>query len=182
VVRRWILVTLWPVILVPVATLGAQRPIAIGIAGGVSVPHGDLRDGVNTGWQALATVALNTPMQPLGLRLDVAYDRFAFSDRVRTAVGSGNQTVGSATLNVTYRLPMTNSPMSPYLISGLGAYRTACSLGPGCDGATHYGWNVGLGSKLRVLGVKTFIEARYHRTGRGDSDVHFFPVTFGLLF
>jgi hypothetical protein len=181
--RRSMLLVVLPVALVPVAAIAAQRPISIGIAGGVSVPSGDLRDGVNTGWRALATVALSTPMQPLGLRLDAAYDRFAFSDRVRAAVGdSGNQTVGSMTLNATYRLPMTDSPLSPYLISGLGAYRTACSPGPSCDAVTRYGWNVGLGSRLLVLGVRSFVEARYHRTGRGDSDVHFFPVTVGLLF
>jgi opacity protein-like surface antigen len=121
-------------------------------------------------------------MQPLGLRLDAAYDRFAFSDRVQAAVGSGNQTVGSATLNATYRLPMTNSPMSPYLISGLGAYRIACSLGPGCESTTKFGWNVGLGAKLFVVGVRSFAEARYHRTGRGDSNVHYFPITFGVMF
>ena len=179
--RRWMLVMLWPALLASAAPLGAQRPISIGIAGGVSVPEGDLRQGANTGWAALGTLALSTLMQPLGLRLDVAYNRFAFNDRVQAAVGgTGYETVGSATLNVTYRLPMTNSPISPYLISGLGAYRTSCSLGPGCEGATHYGWNVGLGSKLQVLRVRTFIEARYHRTGRGDAGVHFFPLMLGI--
>ena len=179
--RRWMLVTLWPVVLAPAAPLAAQRAVSLGIAGGVAVPEGDLRRGANTGWTALGTLALSTPMQPLGLRLDVAYNRFAFSDEVQATAGSGYQTVGSATLNATYRLPMTNSPMSPYLITGLGAYRMACSLDTGCDGVTRYGWNVGLGTKLLVLRVRSFLEARYHRTGRGDSGVHFFPVTFGVM-
>lgn len=77
---------------------------------------------------------------------------------------------------------MTNSPMSPYLISGIGAYRSECSVGPGCDATTRYGWNVGLGTRLYVLGFRSFFEARYHRTERGESDVHYFPVTLGVLF
>ena len=122
-------------------------------------------------------------MQPLGLRLDVAYNQFAFTDDAQAALGDdGTQSVGSATLNVTYRLPMTNSPLSPYLISGLGWYRTDCSIEPACDATTRYGWNVGLGTKLHALGIRSFLEARYHRTDSGGSDVHFFPLTFGLIF
>jgi opacity protein-like surface antigen len=163
-------------VIASVVPLGAQqRPVSIGLAGGVSLPQGDLADGVNTGWHALGTVALSTLMQPLGLRLDVAYNRFELSG------GFGNQTVGSATLNGTYRLPMTNSPMSPYLISGLGAYRSECSLTEGCEAATKFGWNVGLGTKLFV-GFRSFVEARYHRTKRGGRDVSYFPLTLGLMF
>ena len=181
--RRWIHGLAWCLALCPIAAAEAQRPVSIGLGGGVSIPEGDLRNGVNTGWHGLATIALSTLMQPLGLRLDVAYNRFGFTDETQLALGDdGNQTVGSATLNVTYRLPMTNSALSPYIISGLGAYRTECSIEPGCDATTRYGWNIGLGTKLYVLGVRSFLEARYHRTDRGESDVHYFPVTFGLMF
>ena len=181
--RRWIRVATCCALFCPITPMEAQRPISVGLGGGVSVPEGDLRDGVSTGWHALGTVALSTLMQPLGLRLDVAYNRFAVTDEAAAAFGDdGNQTVGSATLNVMYRLPMTDSPLSPYLISGLGAYRTECSLGAGCDPTTRYGWNVGLGTKLYVVGFRSFLEARYHRTERGESDVHYFPVTFGVLF
>ena len=173
--RRWILVVACSGVLSPVTPLAAQRPVSIGLAGGVSLPQGDLADGVNTGWHALGTLVLSTLTQPLGLRVDVAYNQFALK------VGDGHETVGSATLNGTYRLPMTNSPLSPYLIAGLGAYRTDCSL-PECGATTKFGWNVGLGSKLFVLGVRSFVEARYHRTKAGDGHLNYFPVTFGLLF
>jgi hypothetical protein len=174
--RRWILAAVCVGLASSAAPLEAQRPISVGLAGGVSLPQGDLSDGVNTGWHTLGTLALSTLMQPLGLRLDVAYNRFAFSDV------DGHQTVGSATLNGTYRLPMTNSPMSPYLISGLGAYRTECSLDLGCEATTKFGWNVGLGSKLFVLGFRSFVEARYHRTKRADTHVNYFPLTLGVMF
>ena len=180
--RRSILVLAW-LALAPIVPLHAQRPISIGVAGGVSVPQGDLRDGVTTGWHALGTIAVSTLMQPIGLRLDVAYNRFDFSDQTRAAVGgNGYQTVGSATLNATYRLPMTDSPLSPYLIAGMGAYRTTCSLGPDCGAKTHQGWNAGLGTKLYLVGMRSFLEARFHRTERDESYVNFFPVTVGFLF
>ena len=184
--RRWkraILAAVGSVALAPPMVLHAQRPVSLGLAGGVSLPQGGWGDGVNSaGWHALATVGVSTLMQPLGLRLDVAYNRFTFSDRAQTAFGGeGYQDVGSATANVTYRLPMTNSPLSPYLISGLGSYRSSCSRGPGCDATFRYGWNVGLGTKLHLIGSRSFIEARYHRTERGGRDVNFFPVSVGLM-
>src|ERR687895_1095136 len=136
--RRWILAAVCAGVTSSVLPLQAQqRPISIGLAGGVSLPQGDLADDANAGWHALGTLVLSTLMQPLGLRLDVAYNRFELSDV------DGNQSVGSATLNATYRLPMTNSPMSPYVISGLGAYRGECSLALGCHATTKFGWNVG---------------------------------------
>ncbi len=175
--RRWVLAAACVTVAFSATPLAAQqRPISIGLAGGVSFPQGDLADGANTGWHALGTIALSTLMQPLGLRLDVAYNRFESSG------ADGNQSVGSATLNGTYRLPMTDSPMSPYLIAGLGAYRTECSGGTACDATTRFGWNVGLGTKLYVLGFRSFLEARYHTTKRGDTRLNYFPVTFGLLF
>jgi hypothetical protein len=174
--RRWLLAAVCAGLSSAVAPLEAQqRPVSIGLAGGVSFPQGDLADGANTGWHALGNLWLSTLMQPLGLRLDVAYNRFELSDV------DGNQTVGSATLNGTYRLPMTNSPMSPYLIAGLGAYRSECSRATGCEATTKFGWNAGLGTKLFV-GFRSFLEARYHRTKQGDRSVNYFPLTFGLMF
>ena len=181
--RRWIILTAGLVALSASSSLAAQRLISIGLAGGVSVPQGDLRTDANTGWHALATIVVSTPMQPLGLRADLAYNRFAFNTATQATLGgSGNETVASATINATYRLPTPGTPTSPFLIAGLGAYRTDCSVEPECGAATHFGWNVGLGTKFYVLGFRSFLEARYHRTHRDSRSVNYFPVTFGLLF
>jgi hypothetical protein len=181
--RGWIRKAVLSAAFMPAMSLAAQRPISVGLAGGVSMPSGDLRDAANTGWHGLGTIALSAFMQPIGFRVDLAYNQFALSDAVRAALDAdGSQTVGSATLNITYRLPMTNSPMSPYLISGLGAYQTRCSNDTVCDATTRYGWNVGLGTRLAVPRLRTFIEARYHRTEREGRPVHFFPLTVGLMF
>jgi hypothetical protein len=152
-----------------------EAQLSLGLAGGVSLPEGDLADGVRPGWHALGTIALSSLMQPLGLRLDVAYSRFAFDADAAPAFSDDHQTTSSVTLNLTYRLPMTNSPTSPYIILGAGGYRSDCSQ---CEANTDFGWNAGAGTKLILLGLRTFLEARYHRTGAS----HYFPVTFGLMF
>jgi hypothetical protein len=181
--RHWIIAAAWLNVVTPIGLLEAQRPISFGVAGGASLPEGEVSDLVNTGWHALVTAALSSPMQPLALRLDVAYNRFGFSDEAQAALGGeGHLTAGSATLNVTYRLPKATWSVSPYLLGGLGAYRTECSLGPGCRSRVRYGWNFGLGAKLFFLGFPNFVEARWHRTKRRGGEVHYFPLTFGIIF
>ncbi len=181
--RLWILAAACFSVVAPVAPLEAQRPISFGLGGGLSLPQGDVDDQVNTGWHALVTAELGSPMHPWGLRLDVAYNRFEFSEQLETALGGeGHQTAGSATLNFTYRLPKVTSPIQPYLLLGLGAYRTDCSLGPGCESRVRYGWNYGLGAKFFFLGFRNFIEIRGHRTKSRTGEVHYFPLTLGIMF
>jgi hypothetical protein len=160
----------------------AQKRVSLNLAAGVTLPQGDLADRVSTGWHGLATVNLSSPTQVYGLRFDLAHHRFGYNDDLRATVGNGRLTTTSATVNVTYRLPMNNAPLSPYLITGLGAYVTGCTQGADCDAAAHYGWNIGLGAKLYVLGFQSFLEARFHRTGHRGSDVYYFPVTLGIAF
>jgi hypothetical protein len=149
----------------------------------MSLPEGSLADAVNTGWHALVTAELASPMHPWGLRLDVAYNRFEFSDQLETTLGGeGHQTAGSGTLNILYRLPKVTWPVQAYLIGGLGAYRTDCSLGPGCDSRVRYGWNYGVGARFFFLGLKNFVEIRGHRTKSRAGDLHYFPLTLGIMF
>jgi len=161
---------------------GAQRPLMVGVAGGVTVPQGALADGVETGWHGLGTFALGSPMQPLGLRLDAAYNRFGFKGTAASSVSSASQSVTSGTLNVTYRMPAWRTAFSPYVIAGAGAYHLACSGDARCGTATKFGWNAGLGTKLTGLGLRTFLEARFHSVAEPGADLHYFPVTLGLLF
>jgi outer membrane protein with beta-barrel domain len=180
--RTRIVATCCTLLALSTSSAGAQRLLTIGLGGGVSLPSSDLSNGSNTGWNALATLVLSTPMQPLGLRADVAYNQFGFSSASTATFGSGHQNVGSLTANVTYRLPTPGTPISPYLITGLGAYRTDCSVDVACQGATHFGWNAGLGTKLYALRLRSFLEARYHRTSANGSTVSYFPITLGLSF
>jgi len=179
--RRWILTVTCFGLLASSAPLRAQSPLSVGVGGGVSLPEGEIDDDVNLGWHALVTAELASPMHPWGLRLDVAYNRFEFSEQVEAALsGEGHETAGSATLNLLYRLPKVTSPIQPYVLLGLGAYHTDCSLG--CDSRVRYGWNYGLGAKFYFLGLENFLEIRGHRTKSQSQDVHYFPVTLGIMF
>ena len=158
------------------AALGAQSPLSLSIGGGASLPLGRFGDFANPGWHALASIGLSSLMQPIGLRLDVAHNRF-------TAEGAGpEQAVSSGTLNFSYRLPMTNSPLSPYVITGAGAYRFECVGSVDCGETTRFGWNAGLGMKWVGLGLTGFLEGRFHAVNAGTGNVRFVPVTLGLTF
>jgi len=76
---------------------------------------------------------------------------------------------------------MTNSPLSPYLIAGLGAYHVSCTGGTTCGTATRFGWNAGAGSKIAALGFKWFVEARYNRVSTTSGNFSYVPVTLGLI-
>jgi hypothetical protein len=159
------------------APVNAQRALTFGVAGGLTVPQGNLNRSVNTGWHLEGSVALGSLMQPLGVRAEVALHRFGFETPVLGS--SAHHMTSSLTVNGTYRLPMTNSAWSPYLIAGLGPYHVQCSPEVTCFKATRFGWNGGAGVKLYVMGLQAFVEARFHDVSGGPE---FFPVTLGVLF
>jgi hypothetical protein len=153
----------------PVAPLEAQRLVSLNVGGGATLPLGNLADGADPGWHALAGLGIGSLMQPIGIRVEGAYNRFGGD-------ASADPVITSATLNFTYRLPMTNSPVSPYLITGWGAHWLDCS-DAACDADQRFGGNAGLGMKFNV-GLRGFIESRFHWvTGK----VRYVPVTFGIM-
>lgn len=169
--RRFIVSATLLALLAPAAW--AQRPVSLLLGGGATVPVGALADATGTGWNALAGVAVSTLMQPLGLRLDGAYHRLS-------GEASGpDRAITSGTLNVTYRLPTPNTPIAPYVIAGGGVYRLECrDGGSGCGSDTRGGWNAGLGTKIAALGLRWFVEARFHHVG----DARYVPMTIGVGF
>src|SRR5665213_4151580 len=65
------------------------KPISFGISGGVAVPSGDLSNGtgngftgVNTGYNATASLAIALPALPFGLRGDASYNSFGSKNLV----------------------------------------------------------------------------------------------------
>lgn len=180
--RRLVLAAVLWSILSWLTPLAAQRPISIGLGGGASMPAGAFGSGVNTGWHALGTLVVGVPMQPLGLRIDAAHNRFNTHNGSTMALADGQQSLTSATLNLTYRLPMTGSPLSPYLIAGLGGYHAACHRETRCSNSTRLGWNAGAGTKVMVLGLRTFVEGRYHSADRVGGEAEVIPITFGVTF
>jgi hypothetical protein len=174
--RRLIRIAFVLTVATPVAA-HAQRLLTVDLGGGVSLPQGNFRDGANTGWNALLAVGLRTPMIPHGLRLDVAHNQF--DDKGPPA--RGRLAVTSGTLNLTYRLPSANQPIAPYVITGLGAYRTECvGATTPCDGDTRFGWNAGLGLRMFTFGIRSFIDARFQSVVRDGPNLNYFPITVGI--
>ena len=164
------------------ASAEAQKPISIGIAGGVAMPQGDFKDLAGTGFNGTVSLGLGLPMLPVGVRIDGSYNRFSFSDEIETLFGeSGSWSIASATANVTLGLPMSAIVVSPYLIAGGGNYWGSCSL-DGCDTESDFGWNAGLGVKFRLAVMSANLEARYHSVASGDEKTTYLPVTFGIMF
>jgi hypothetical protein len=158
-------------LLLAVGSLEAQH---LGVGGGVSLPQGDLGEGTDQGWYGLVSLMFGSPMQPMGRRIDATHAQFPFTGTI-----DGHSGVSSATVNLSYRLGRATWQISPYVITGLGAYRTSCSNDV-CDSQVRYGWNGGLGLQLRLLGLQAFLEGRFHRTTLRGEDVHYFPVTLGF--
>ena len=162
---------------------GFGRPTA-GIFGGVSLPNGDFGDEVGTGWHAGGLFKMRA-YKALDVRVDGTYMKFAEKKIVGTIASV--ETYGSiiqGTLNALVNLgpdsalyPGDNS-VSPYILGGLGEYRldydAECTgqctgfIEPGKH--THFGMNVGAGASIPFVGLRTFIEARYHRISRSSSD------------
>jgi len=153
-------------------TSAEAQGFTLNLAGGVAFPVGNFSQTTTMGWHALAGIGLTSIMQPLSLRLDGAHYRFEAEDP------AGTPGITSGTLNLSYRLPMTTSPFSPYVSAGAGAYRFACVGEPECGSDTDFGWNAGVGTKIAALRLKWFLEARFQAAG----NVRFVPVTLGLTF
>ena len=160
----------------------AQKP-SLGIAAGVSMPQGDFKDIAGSGLNATVALGLGMPMLPVGLRIEGSYNRFPFSDDIEAVIGDkGSWNFASATGNVTVGLPLSAVVVSPYLIAGAGMYWGNCSVEDACEAESKFGYNGGLGVKLRAVLLSGYIEARYHSIQTEDSSTNFVPITIGIMF
>ena len=166
------------------ASAQSVNPIKFGIAGGLSMPQGDFGDGFSSGYNITGVLGFQAPMVPVGLRLDVGYN--GFGEKNDSGVKAN---ILSGSVNGIFNLSM--APMvSPYIIGGLGMYRSKLDFDeeiddiPGVeenDAQTDFGFNGGIGVRFGLSGFSTFAEARYHKV-TGDTDASYIPITFGIMF
>lgn len=160
----------------------AQKP-SLGIAAGVSMPQGDFKDIAGSGLNGTVALGLGMPMLPVGVRIEGAYNRFPFSDDIKAVIGEkGSWNFASATANVTLGLPLSAIVVSPYVIAGGGMYWGNCSVKTACDAESKFGYNAGLGVKLRALLLSGYVEARYHSIQTEGESTNFLPITIGIMF
>jgi opacity protein-like surface antigen len=159
-----------------VAAAPADAQVRIGIGGGPSFPVGETGDIFTTGFNIQGDVSFGLPLLPIGIRGDIAFNRFPEAadpdDILRTLSGTV-----SGVFNMGIGLARA------YAMAGLGLYNVVEDHGedlPDRD-ETAFGLNAGLGAQVWLLGIRPFVELRYHVVFGEERD-QFIPLTFGLRF
>jgi opacity protein-like surface antigen len=176
------------------ASTSLTKPISIGISGGVAMPSGELSNGssggftgVNTGYNVTGSLAVALPVLPFEIRGDAAYTGFNSKNLsfANSQDGSYNADarVISFTANIVYPFPIPTPIVRPYIIGGVGDYDVKIS--PSAGGGTsqsNFGYNLGAGVKVALVGFNAFVEARYHHVNQDQGSVAFTPITVGVMF
>ena len=157
----------------PAAAQGAAdaRPVRFGVQGGISLPTGDDNEGVNTGFTVGGLLDFQPAALPFGIRVNADYHRFGIEDV------DNKLSVLAVTGNAKYDFT-TASGISPYVIGGVGMYRSSISDCDECESDTEFGFNFGGGLNFNLGTLDTFAEVRYNLVD-GSGIV---PVVFGIRF
>ena len=180
---------------------GSSRPIHFAFGGGVSVPTGDWKDALKSGFNGQGSIIVTLGGFPLALRGDLNYNRFSFKDQGVAFPGQpGTVNLDDVTQQIFGGLANVSvpffglGPVTPYVTAGLGAFNVKTDFGDGYGGdgesETKFAVNGGAGVSIRLFGVAAFIEAKINNiyTEKGPittqqlKDLQFIPVTFGFVF
>lgn len=159
----------------PAMVSAQSSAVGFGVSGGLSVPTGDLGDGVDAGYSIAGHVFLKpASTKNLRFRGDVSFDRFAFKGN-----GDGNSRVlgfvGNALLDLS-----SSGGIKPYILGGLGGYNGKSSSSSDSD--TNVGIQVGGGLNFQLSGFSTFLEAKYVNVFSDPNSTGYIPITFGIRF
>ncbi|MEP6622719.1 MAG: hypothetical protein ABJE47_25585 [bacterium] len=172
----------------------------IGIGAGGSIPIQNLRNGYNTGWNTTVPIGWDSRELPLGVRVDLGYDRLLGNN---SAGVTGDVSTYSGNLDAKVRLGSFLNHF--YALGGVGASRVVASGGvnaaantngafpigtPGMatsfsDAPTQMNWHAGGGFELGMGHSSVFIESRYfHVNTKNDlgANTRFVPIILGLTF
>lgn len=151
--------------------MAQTRAVTFGLAGGLSMPTGDVGDSFKTGWNVMGSLGYQPAFRAVGARFDVGYHSLgadgAFDD-LGILAGTGNVV-----------LTVSNYPTAKlYVLGGAGLYNVDFAD----DSETKFGLNGGGGVQFRLGGLNPFIEARLHSIFTEDDNTNFIPLVFGLTF
>ena len=147
------------------------RAMQFGVQGGLALPT---EDGMEMGFTVAGTLGMQPTALPLGLRFDVGYSRFGIEDV------DGNASIIHGMGSGVFTIP-TESGIRPYLLGGLGVYRTSVEIGSADASETDLGIHFGGGIDIPLSGMSSYVEARYTNVF-GDGDMSFIPIVFGIRF
>lgn len=153
----------------------AQRPV-FGVAAGLTAPQGDFGDLVDNGYHVGAAMGFKVPVLPVALRADLAYTMFEGKE-------VSDMKINTLNLSVNAVHAFAGVGVRPYVIGGLGMYRTSAEIpGLGDDSSTDFGLNGGAGIQFKLAGVQSFVEARYTHIMTEDDATKVIPISFGIMF
>ena len=170
----------------------SARGFYIGIAAGASMPQGDFDDFIDTGFNITVPIGWQRPLSPIGLRLDLTYEKFNAGEFIDNVAGNewDDATVWSALLDAKWQLafgqPDLTTPVRRrtglYLIGGGGVHRFT-DFGTDQNDETALGLNGGAGFQW-AWGMNTvFLEARYITAFTDAVDnTSYVPVILGITF
>lgn len=164
-------------VVVSASAVEAQSPVRFGLAGGLSMPQGDLGDGLENGFHGQAMLGFGLMALPVKLRADVTYHSLgaeeggilAADDDLRVISGALNANIGMGGIGV-----------KPYLSAGVGFYNWKIA---DAEAQNDFGLNGGVGLEFGLTGMSTFLEVRYVKVFiEGEGDFAIVPITFGIMF
>ena len=177
---RGTLVGLFCVLTIPASTAMGQKTYAIGFGGGAAIPVGKFADTQQTGYNALAVLAIGVAELPIGVRFDGIYNDIPAT---RGGTGTvGDLRVAGALANLVFAFPGTNA--KAYLLAGAGLYNSKADT-TGAKSQNNIGFNAGFGTTFAAGPMAIFVESRYHSVSRNEKKggvFQFVPITLGVLF
>jgi hypothetical protein len=152
----------------PPVVVQAQPHLIVG--GGITTPSGDFKDSANTGYHLRVGVEIGLPTLPVSLRADGNYHRLGEAN----ATFEATSILGGA-VSAVFALPGVG--LVPYLLGGVGRYRTDQGLVGSSVTDTRSGFHAGFGINLGAVG---FVEIRYVRIDGDPGDTKYIPMTIGF--
>jgi opacity protein-like surface antigen len=147
----------------------ATRAVRFGVEGGLSMPSGDFGDGFNMGFLIGGIMDITPANWPFAIRTNLDYQRWGSDADI-------NANSISVTGDAMFAFP-TNSGIKPYVLGGVGFYRSDCDADI-CEAQNDVGFNFGGGLNFNLGTLDTHVEARYHTAG----DLDYIPIVFGIRF
>lgn len=167
------------------ASAQESRPVSFGVSGGLSMPMGDLGDGVESGFNITGHLGYKpASFANLSFRGDVSFDRWAYKGNV-----DGNTRAIGVTGNAVYAFPQSSPSMvRPYVLGGVGFYNgkgsdvTVGAITVKAESSTDLGVQAGAGINFNLSGFSTFVEAKFVNVFGDGSSSSWIPITFGFKF
>jgi opacity protein-like surface antigen len=163
----------------------SSRALGLGVSGGLTMPMGDFGDAYDSGYNVTGHVFFRpSNSQRFSLRGDVSYDAWKGKTGGSVLEADLNSIGGSG--NVLLSLASSASSVQPYVLGGLGMYRTKASTTIGSltssNTTTDFGYQLGGGLNFKLSGFSTFLELKYTTISGDPESSSFLPITFGIRF